>query len=87
MERLIVLVWMLVNIGLHLTESFFIIGLLEYMYERIARVTLHLKDLENWSYPSLASWLPRGNYKSLVDYQGGNFKTQDIVALIKDASV
>ena len=60
MESLIGLLWMLVNLGLSLTESLFIIGLLNYMYERIARVTLHLKGPENWSYPSLASWLPRG---------------------------
>ena len=57
------------------------------MYERIVHVTLHLKGPENWSYPSLASWIPNGNYKGLVDYQGGNYKTQDIVALIKDTSM
>jgi hypothetical protein len=45
----------LVNLDLNFTESLFIIGLLDYMYERIARLTLHLKGPENWSYPSLVS--------------------------------
>ena len=47
-----------VNVGQSKSKSYrnpFHIGLLYYMYARIARATLHLKVQDNRSYPSLAS--------------------------------
>ncbi len=47
-----------VNVGQSKSKSYrnpFHIGLLYYMYARIARATFHLKGQDNWSYPSLAS--------------------------------
>ena len=51
-----------VNVGQSMSTFYresFQKGQLDYMYERIARATLHLKGQDSRWYPSLASWLPR----------------------------